>query len=90
MIVNIKYIDGCGNNSSKLYKELNKLIGKNVHNSVFPEYISQKKLALDFRDFFISKIQDIIDSFDDISEIPTFSLIPDFPLSVMSSFTPVS
>ena len=53
-----KYVDGCRNNSSKLYKELNKLIGKNVHNSVITEYISQKKLAMEFRDLLMSKIKD--------------------------------
>ena len=86
----MKQIDGCGKNSSKFHKELNKVLGKIVYNSVFPEYILQKKLAMNFIHFFTSKIQDIIDSFDGIYEISMVSLIPDFPLSDMSKFTPVS
>ena len=82
-----KQIDDCVNNSSKLYKELNKLLEMNFDNSVFPEYISQKKLAMDFRDFLMSKMHNIIDNFDGIAEIPTFFLIPDFPLSVISKWS---
>ena len=42
-----------------------------------------KETSYGFQRFFMSKIQDIVDSFYGISEIPTFYLIPDFSLSIM-------
>ena len=83
-------IEKCGSDSKKLYKELNRLLGKYcIKNASLPEHSSRQKLANEFKNFFISKIEKINSSFNSLSS-PNVSSIPDFPLITFSEFCPVS
>ena len=82
-------ISECNNNSSKLYYELNKMLGRTSENVILPKHSCLKVLANNFKDFFISKI-DSINSIFQGSNASIGEMYPDFPLKKFSEFAPVS
>ena len=78
-------INQCGDNSRKLFGQLNKLLGKSVRNDVLPQCDNDTLLSNLFKDFFLTKIHNINSSFknDCSTAIP---LIPDYPLVVFKEF----
>ena len=85
----LKRIDECGNDSRKLFKELNFLLGRKSKDSSLPFSVSKNKLANDFRNFFINKVNHIVSSFDDDASTSNITL-PDLPVRILSRFSPVT
>ena len=83
-------LSNCGNNSSKVFNYLNQLLGKNKNTSVLPYHSSSIKLANDFKQFFIQKIDIIVNSFQYNSNATEFFSIPDFPIQSMNILAPVT
>ena len=81
-------IENCSSNAKDLYKELNYLLGKDNINNDFPKHSSKKELANEFKNFFLSKVDKINQSFPDDSVPP--SILIDFPIKLFERFQPVS
>lgn len=82
-------IDLCKSDPKRLFNELNKMLGKKDANIVLPSHSCPKALANDFMNFFVSKIENISSTFNNISNLNMW-LIPDFPLNVFDKFCPVA
>ena len=78
-------IGECTNDSSKLYRVLNKLLGKTNGNIPLPTRTNDFDLANDFSMHFLLKVRRISDLFNAVQ--PSSScLIPDYPVLPFSSF----
>ena len=73
-------IDKCKNDSKKLHDVLNNLLGKNTKDYVLPQHESDFNLAQNFKNFFLSKITRLKNSFDVCISSNNTSLIPTYPL----------
>ena len=83
-------IEASGSDSKKLQREINNLLGKNINsNHQLPDYITKSQLLNDFKDFFISKVESIMNSFQPIHDVPK-SMLPDYPVKRICNFSPVS
>ena len=82
-------IENCKNDSKKLYGVLNGLLGKNTKDYVLPQHDSDYALANDFKDFFLSKVMDLKNSFNENSSFSNSSLIPNLPLEQFHKFAKV-
>ena len=81
-------IEKCGNNSSKLYKTLNFLLGRDLGGLVKPFCQNDENLANDFKSYFSEKIERINCEFENV--LPTNEVcIPDFPTVKFEKFSPV-
>ena len=81
-------ITECENDSSKLYKIMNQLLGKNSINTVLPSSSDDSSLATRFMEHFSSKVHKISMSFQDTSPSDG-TFIPEYPLRGFYRFLPV-
>ena len=77
----------CKGDSKKLYNLVSKLTGTMKENSL-PESEDDIKLANDFADYFLKKIQNIRDALADVTNYSPEELIPEVPL--LAKFEPLS
>ena len=82
-------INVCKNDPKQLYVELNNMLGRKDTNIVLPSHSCPKALANDFKNFFVSKIENMNATFNNVSNL-SMQLIPDFPLNVFEEFDPVA
>lgn len=82
-------IHDCRNDSKKMYGVLNGLLGKRTENDILPRRNSDFLLANRFKDFFLSKVNDIKNSFVNDVNLNNISLIPDYPLVSFDNFAKV-
>ena len=86
----MKKLNECGKDSSKIYGQLNILLGKNKKSNILPSGKLSLPLANDFKNFFIDKIDEIMRGFDNCNNAEVIFSIPDFPLNTMYVLAPVT
>ena len=86
----MKKLNECGNGSSKIYGQVNILLGKNKNSNILPSGKLPLPLANDFKIFFfIDKIDKIMRGFRKCRNSKDIFPIPDFPLNTMFLLEPV-
>ena len=77
------------NNPKQLARQLSNLLGRSKSSFVFPSHLSEAALVNEFKDYFIRKIENITNSFDnDTSSLIFLNL--DLPLKTLDIFQPVT
>ena len=76
-------LNECGNDSSKIYGQLNILLRKNNNSNKLPSGKLPLPLANDFKKFFIDKIDKILRGFQNCQKSEHVFPIPDFPPKTM-------
>ena len=82
-------IENCKNNSRKLHGVLNGLLGKNTKDYILPQHVSDYSLANDFKDFFLLKVANLKNSFNESLISNNITLIPEFQLERFNIFAAV-
>ena len=82
-------IENCKNNSRKLHGVLNGLLGKNTKDYILPQHVSDYSLANDFKDFFLLKVANLKNSFNESLISNNITLIPEFQLERFNTFAAV-
>ena len=78
-------IDDCKDDSTKLYRVLNSLLGKTAGDKCLPSRTNDMQLANEFSNYFLQKVKNISESFMSVQSSKS-QLIPDFPILTLSNF----
>ena len=82
-------IDECNNDSSKLHKIVNDLLGKNLESSKLPTETDRSTCAEKFKDHFVNKVNEISSSFN--LQSGNYTSEPSVDSAVlMSEFLPIT
>ena len=80
-------IENCSSDPKLLYKQLNYLLGRDNKSNDLPKHSSEKELADEFKNYFISKVDKISESFPDA--MISYSHLIDLPIKQFERFQPV-
>ena len=83
-----KSISECGNNPRKVFNQINSFLGKPEKEMVLPSHDSKQNLTNKFKNFFIDKIDKIVNAFD--ANFSSSYESADLPINPIFNFRPIT